>query len=366
MELLEAKTVRSCRNCGEPLPSNAHFCPQCNQKVSDGRITLRELWHDFVESVLNFDAKIFRTLRDLFIPGKLTLEYFKGRHVSYIPPVRIFLMMAVFHFAVLGFSDFKAVNINVIEEKGKTDLRRAAYQATFLDQLDTAKQKVVKKFDNNATVRRALDTLSHQFKDARQDTADLGYLDFHRDFTVKGKELRIAQKDIYELPFDIIADKYHLRGFLEKIQVRQEIRLISENANFSAFLLGKFIWMVLLMMPALALVLKLLYIRRRKYFVEHLVFSFHYHAFAFFVFGIAFFITGMGWFNSTPQDNDGLPTPITIALLAVIIYLFIAMRRVYKQGFWKTFIKFSILNFAYLFIFIIFFTLTIAVSVLLF
>lgn len=363
MDLLESNTVRSCRNCGEPLPGDARFCHLCSQKVSDGRITLRELWHDFVESFLNFDAKIFRTLKALFIPGKLTTEYFKGKHISYIPPVRIFLMMAVFHFAVLGFSDFKAFNINVIENKGKTDLRRAAYQATFLDQLDTAKQKVVKKFDNNANVRRALDTLSHQFKDARQDTADLGYLDFHRDFTAKGRELRIAQKDIYELPFDTIAKRYHIHGFLEKIQVRQSIRLISENANFSTFLLSKLIWMVLLMMPALALVLKLLYIRRRKYFVEHLVFSFHYHAFAFLVVGVAIAITG--WFNNSNPKEDA-PLPMIFAFLAIMIYLFIAMRRVYKQGFWKTFIKFNILNFSYIFIFTLFFALTAIVSVLLF
>lgn len=363
MDLLDANKLRSCRNCGEPLPGDARYCPKCSQKYTDGRITLRELWHDFVESFLNFDAKIFRTLKALFIPGQLTNEYFKGRHIAYIPPVRIFLIMAVFHFAVLGFSDFKAFNINVIEEQGETDLRRAAYQATFLDQLDTAKQKVMKKFDNNITVRRALDTLSHQFKDARTDTADLGYLDFRRDFTTKGQELRIAQKDIYELSFDEIAERYHIHGFLEKMQVRQSLRLISENANFSTFLLGKLIWMVLLMMPALALVLKLLYIRRRKYFVEHLVFSFHYHAFAFLIVGVAIAITG--WFNN-PNPKDDAPLPMIFAFLLTMIYLFIAMRRVYKQGFWKTFIKFNILNFSYIFIFILFFTLTAVVSVLLF
>lgn len=213
MEFVTPNQTRSCRNCTEPLSSDARFCPRCSQKYTDGRITLRELWTDFVESFLNFDAKIFRTLKALFVPGKLTIEYFKGRHIAYIPPVRIFLLMAVFHFAALSLSDFQAIHFSELEEKGEKQLQRKAYQATFLDQLDTAKQKVVKQFDNNATVRRALDSLNHQFKDARQDSSKFSYLDFHRDFTIKGKELRIAQKDIYDLSFDMLAKKYHINGF---------------------------------------------------------------------------------------------------------------------------------------------------------
>jgi len=364
MDFLEANTVRSCRNCGEPLSSQARFCPQCSQKMTDGRITLRELWHDFIESFLNFDAKIFRTLRTLFIPGKLTVEYFKGKHVSYIPPVRIFLTMAVLHFAVLSFSGFNGININLTEDKGKTELRRTAYQANFLNQLDTAKQKVLQKFPNNTTVRQALDTLSHQFEDARQDTISMGYLDFHRNFTTTGRELRVAQQDMYELPFDTFAEKYRIHGFLEQLQVRQALRLVQENDSFTGFLLGKLIWMVLLMMPALALVLKLLYIRRRKYFVEHLIFSFHYHAFAFFLVSIAILLNNTGWFGDRAKDESGLP--VFTAFGIVLVYLFIAMRRVYQQHFWKTFWKYSLLNFSYLLIFTVFFTLTVAVSILIF
>jgi len=360
MEFVEPNQTRSCRNCGEPLALGTRFCPKCSQKYTDGRITLRELWHDFIESFLNFDAKIFRTLKALFIPGKLTIEYFKGRHIAYIPPVRIFLMMAVFHFAILGFSG--GINFNFTGEQKV--LRETTYQAAFLEKLDSARQQVNKDFKGNPIVRKALDSLRHQFKDTKLDTVELGYLDFHRDFRIKPTELHLAQRDIYE-PIDVIFQKYKIRGFLEQLQVRQSVRIITENGNFTGFLLGKLIWMVLLMMPALALVLKLLYIRRKKYFVEHLVFSFHYHAFAFFIVGIAALLLNTNWFKGTNAEEDA-PLPIIIAFLILLIYLFIAMRRVYKQGFWKTFIKFNILNFSYLFIFTLFFVLTAIVSILLF
>lgn len=361
MDLLPANTVGSCRNCGETLPDGAFFCPKCSQKVSDGRVPLRELWYDFIESFLNFDAKIFRTIRDLFIPGKLTIEYFKGRHISYIPPVRIFLMMAVFHFAILGFSGFDGVNFNFTENKG--DLRRAAYQLEFMEKLDSARQVVNKKFKQDLKIERAMDSLLQQFKGIKPDSIEFGYLDFHRDFKIQGKQIHLDERELYA-PFDEITKKYKIHGFLEQLQVRQILRLITEKANFSTFLLSKLIWMVLLMMPALALVLKLLYIRRRRYFVEHLVFSFHYHAFAFFLLSIAILINNTGWFSDPKKGESGLP--IGIAFLAVIIYLFIAMYRIYQQRFWKTFIKFNILNFSYILIFTVFFVLTMVITVLIF
>lgn len=231
-----------------------------------------------------------------------------------------------------------------------------------MEKLDSVQQEINKDFNRNPTVRRALDSLRHQFKDTKLDTLELGYLDFHRNFSIKPTQLNLEQKDIYE-PYEVIFKKYNIHGFLEQLQVRQSLRMITENSSFSGFLLGKLIWMVLLMMPALALVLKLLYIRRRKYFVEHLVFSFHYHAFAFFIVSIGILLNNTGWFDKKDED---ISLPIMFAFLLLLVYLFIAMRRVYKQRFWKTFIKFNILNFSYIFIFTLFFVLTAIVSVLLF
>ncbi len=364
MEFLEANTVKTCRNCGEPLPADAKFCPNCSQKYSDGRITIRELWFDFVESILNFDAKIFRTIGALFIPGKLTLEYFKGKHLSYVPPVRIFLIMAVIHFAIIGFYGFDNLNFSLTGGQSQNNSREATYEAIFLEKLDSARQQVNQDFKNNPTVKSALDSLRHQFKNAELDSMELGYLDFHWDFTIKPTKLNLAKRDIYD-PYEVIFKKYKINGVVEQLQVRQSLRLLTEKSSFAGFLLGKLIWMVLLMMPALALVLKLLYIRRRKYFVEHLVFSFHYHAFSFLIMGVAIALNATGWFKNSGLDED-ISAPIAFAFLAIIIYLFIAMRRVYKQGFWKTFIKFNILNFSYLLIFTLFIALTAAVSILLF
>lgn len=72
-------------------------------------------------------------MKALFIPGKLTTEYFKGRHVAYVPPVRIFLTLAVIHFAILGFSGFEegGFNFNFTGEQPSKDMRETTYEAAF-------------------------------------------------------------------------------------------------------------------------------------------------------------------------------------------------------------------------------------------
>ena len=60
------------------------------------------------------------------------------------------------------------------------------------------------------------------------------------------------------------------------------------------------------------------------------------------------------------------PEGIAIAFLVILTYLFIAMKRVYKQGFFKTMIKFFLLNILYLFVFSIFIFLMFVISALLY
>ncbi|MDX1941945.1 MAG: DUF3667 domain-containing protein [Saprospiraceae bacterium] len=361
----ESKSRRYCPNCYYPIEQNDHFCGQCGQKYTTGKIPVKELFQEFFESVLNLDAKIFHTIGALFIPGKLTIEYFKGRHNSYFRPVRIFFVMAIIHFAIISFSGFDAFNFNFSDNGSQLDIKKDSYRAVFLEEMDTTQQRVLKKFDNNATVGRALDSLSKTMRGGREDSIEIGYLDFQQDFTIKGKDLNIAKKDMFELSNEALCDKYAVNGFMERLLIRQEIKLLADNASFSRYLLGQMIWMVILMMPALSLVLKLLYIRRKRYFVEHLVFSFHYHAFAFLIFTIAFLVIDWKVWQGQTKESELMP-PVIIAFAVVLIYLFIAMKRVYQQRFFKTFFKYSFLNFSYLIIFVVFLFGTVIASALLF
>lgn len=78
-----------------------------------------------------------------------------------------------------------------------------------------------------------------------------------------------------------------------------------------------------LLLPVFALLLKLLYLRQGSLYLDHLVFALHYHAFAFVVLTALILTRAAG----IPRS---VAVPIGLAgWLWVLVYLFLALRRVY-------------------------------------
>jgi hypothetical protein len=96
-----------------------------------------------------------------------------------------------------------------------------------------------------------------------------------------------------------------------------------------------------ILLPALALVMNVLYWRPRHYYVEHLLFFLHNHAFGFLVFALLALTT-----RFVPP---AISTWLTVIVwLYILYYLFVSMRRVYGQGHWLTLSKLAVLSFTYL------------------
>lgn len=349
---------RYCHNCHYPLSPHGDYCTHCSQKYGDGRITVWALIKEYAESFLNFDSKIFLTIGHLFIPGKLTNEFFLGHHKRYVSPLRIFVIMALIHFAVLGF----LINTG-FEELSQFSSRPASYahKIELMEDFVASRDSVQKEFPQQV-VSTAMDSLFSRIEDPRKFKQSSSYI-AKTDTGYIFKSIEMPGKLFYEAPVDSLADVNGVKGFLPRMVFIQQIKIMRNGGSFAQFIFGKMLWMVLLMMPALSFILKLLYIRRKKYFVEHLIFSFHYHAFAFFMVSIVLIIGNLAAKNS---EDDLWALFAGWASLYLMVYLFMAMRRVYLQGFLKTFFKFSVLNFSYIFVFITCLSLIILISAMLF
>lgn len=355
--------IKHCHNCGAALAQEDKFCSACGQKYQTGPVTLWQLIKEFFASLLNLDSQLFNTLRAMVVPGKLTTEYFKGRHKRYVHPARLFLFTALIHFAVLGYL---LVGGQEILAEGLEQQKRSVHRDIFLLELDSVQAEIAAQYPQ-PIVKQALDSLrTHIGGQVLRDSTTFGYYNIDtREFV----QISVSTQDVFDLRSQELLDKYEVQGTVTRFMAGQFFRIIREGDSFLGYLLGNLIWLVALMMPALALLLKLLYIRRRRYFVEHLVFSFHYHAFAFVAFSIAFFFFGSDMFGILREQDDinlGWRPAHSITLLLVLIYLFIAMKRVYQQGFVKTFLKFCVLNVSYLFIFTLCLLLTLLLGALLF
>lgn len=88
-----------------------------------------------------------------------------------------------------------------------------------------------------------------------------------------------------------------------------------------------------LLLPVFALLLKLLYLKRGILYLDHLVFALHCHAFGFVVLAVAI-----------PLAEAGLPEGFRMALaLSIFVYLFLAIREVYRDSWLRTGLRFATL-----------------------
>jgi len=120
------------------------------------------------------------------------------------------------------------------------------------------------------------------------------------------------------------ADK--INAFLSNTQEENKIfmRELISYASISIFIF----------LPIFTLFLRFIYIRRKFSYVEHLIFVFHTQT-VFFILLTIFFCLSL----ITSNEN------ITwIFIVLFLVYLLIAMKRFYQQGYIKTFIKLCLLN----------------------
>jgi uncharacterized protein DUF3667 len=93
----------TCPNCGAPI--TASYCPQCGQETSLALPTVRALLREAAGRYVALDGRLWRTMSALlFRPGFLTREYFAGRRRRYIRPARLFLVLSLALFAVMGWT----------------------------------------------------------------------------------------------------------------------------------------------------------------------------------------------------------------------------------------------------------------------
>lgn len=92
-------------------------------------------------------------------------------------------------------------------------------------------------------------------------------------------------------------------------------------------------------LPFFTLFLKFYFIRRKYTYVDHLIFVFHVQTVFFMLFSIYFIFL---IFHVTPA--------VWVFLSLFLIYLYLAMKKFYQQGYFKTFLKFILLNISFGFI----------------
>jgi hypothetical protein len=277
-----------CPGCGAPTTGN--FCANCGQRTRGPVLSLRELLRDVLEDQLGLSSTLPRTLRALFIkPGFLTNEYLQLRLSPYVPPFRLYVAVSVLFFLVVG-------------------LRARPFQLTEAQRAAAAAQRNRSAASPTGAPRTG-PGFGIFIDPTRADWAD------HIVVRLGSERLDRAVRNRLVTLRDLPGDQ----------ALTQLFKSLLQNAPKMMFV----------MLPLYALLLKLLYLRRRRTYVEHAVFALHVHAF--------FFSLFLAW----ALLPSGLQLVQGVLAMMMVIYSWLAQKRVYRQGRVMTTAKWLVLHAVY-------------------
>jgi hypothetical protein len=324
----------NCLNCGAIV--NGRFCTECGQENIEPKQNFWSLFTHFIYDVFHFDGKFFDTLRYLlFKPGFVPKEYIKGKRQNYLDPIRMYLFTSAVFFLIFFSVANPGEAVDITKQQQLNRMERYNFAAEINKRLgqhpdDTILQK---------QINLVLDTSYsiYLLKDSTGNLTDSSFPVTYRgdNFLMRGKKNRSTF---------ITSSDWVGRLALEKWKVFKEKYGDDQNAIIKELIrsfLHKLPYILFVSLPFFALLLKLLYIRRKDFFYsDHAVFTLYHYIFSFLIL-LLFFIM------NKVEEVTGWGFLSTLGLLIFFsggIYLLIAMKRFYGQAWRKTFLKFFILN----------------------
>lgn len=321
-----------CENCSAQL--QGHWCAQCGQAAIDYRRSFRYIVVDLLNEFLNWDSKFFATIGLLLVrPWKLTNEFLAGHRVRYVHPLRLYLLASIlFFFAV----NYWAKSIHLQPRKLTTDERAAVEVA-----LD--KQKLTP--EQRAKVERALNmtnmspevaaTMPAKGKDTTQEES-------------AAAQATPTPKETTTPLVDLSPARNPSTPFEKWLETHAKEKIGEHGTNLQLFvktLISNLPYMMLCCIPLFALVLKILYIRRKVFYIDHLIYALHIHSFAYLA-TILIILATIG--SSRVASGASFGWIVALLWITFAAQVFLSIRRVYRQSWFLTVFKFFFGGFVYL------------------
>ena len=323
-----------CQNCGQPLDLSDVYCPYCSQLNTTKPISLKDFITEFLGSIISYDSRFRHTINDLlFYPGRITKRYINGQRQRYANPFRFFLSVSIVYFLLNSL----IMNLSSNGENSLVSINDDNPDPTEDIKINKPTTKADKKIINIDTDEQKNSTepfSDYYFTEEQLDTMRFSERNFNR-FTMynvfhnQNKTLTATQA------LDSLNNKksrYNMWLYNRTFRTEQ----IEKNPKeFVLYVINKIPFFLFFLAPVYALFLWLLYYRRQHRYIEHLIFIFHIFTFLF-----------LGMLIAILPDLV-IGTEIFQGLLFLVVgpvYLYIAMRNYYGQRFWKTILKFVILN----------------------
>ncbi|HEX5662836.1 MAG TPA: DUF3667 domain-containing protein [Xanthomonadaceae bacterium] len=368
-----------CENCATVLQGD--YCHQCGQSAHNPLEHVGHAIEEVFESFWHLDGRIFRTLRQLFVPGRVAINYLAGHRVRYIPPLRLFVILSLLTFFIgkLVLNVGEGVRMEGVEAeigRAQTIAEVEQIRDRLLAPIEKAEQAAAKTPGANPALIAArvriqgeaasrIAELREQAAKAQApaDATDRGTTPADNVAPAKVTVSPLAQGDddsswvcrFNERPFDAKTNPVKaawMPGFANRwLNARigrgcENIKDADRNGErlFQQFL-GAIPTALFLLMPLFALLLKLLYLGSGRTYLEHLVVALYSHGFL--------LLMLLALFMLSAASNAGAPAWFTGLGYAAIwiwmpIYLLLMQKRVYRGGWFTTVLRYVVIGTVYM------------------
>ena len=259
--------VATCPNCGEPRPRP--FCAECGQNDRDYRRSSWAVVGDFLRETFEVDSKVFRTLKLLLKPGRLSAEFSRNRRVRYVSPVRLYLFASVIYFFAVGQAQPGGGQAGPVE----TD-EPSAVSDEVADQAPAAGGSSSPSLPTQADI----DALKAWLPPETASKLD--------DLMLRPDQPELVGF-LLQVTGDLPSRLPNEAGRAERLWWVAVIGFLHDPGYFQDQIVGSLSVGAIFFVPVAALMLALVYFRKQRYFAEHLVLQIHIQTFSFLLTSVA-------------------------------------------------------------------------------
>ncbi|HEV8695302.1 MAG TPA: DUF3667 domain-containing protein [Lysobacter sp.] len=379
-------TPATCENCGIPL--QGQYCYACGQSLHSPTRHFAHALEEVFESFWHLDGRIFRSLRDLLVPGRIALNYLAGQRVRYVAPLRLFVVLSVLTFFVAQFTLHlnvggptarvnvgdvsvatrvagkftKATTVAEVVAMRDADLkamREARAQTGVIPGVGQSLDKAIALTEAQAQLRiKQLQPASTTADKAEVDTkaaplaapdSDADEQQFQTDLAVDGRKPWDEQTN----PVKVGGLPGFANAWLNHQVARGKenlARMKKDPELYTHALISSVPSALIILVPVFALFLKLGYLGSGRLYLEHLVVALYSHAFLCLALLALFVMVGLDnwitphapWFGTLSGWGEGL-------LWAWMpLYLLFMQKRVYGNEWPLTLLRYCVIGTMYL------------------
>ncbi len=375
--------MKKCLNCDHPFSSEDKHCRQCGQKTKFNKLRFSSLVKDFFSNLFNLENKIWNSLKDIWIPAKLSLAFIAGKRVIYYHPLRIFLVV-LFSFFTLFLMQIRE-SLSSLREVSSTQ-EKNIWKEHYLNNYDTLalehevlrdstlnfkaiifkkKEDIIDDPTENDTTSIAggfkegwenydrKDTLPPEeevVQDEIENRKEESEVNPNNEFYYDGGSFNatlineIPAIDLFKLSPDKLKQKYGNGLWYKELFLVQSQKIIKDLQSSVTFFIGNGTWAIILIVLLMSFIFYLLYWRHSIHYAEHFILQVNAHT-RLLLLGVIFIIIGKikpdtiasGWF-------------LGVWFLLSLIYMYKSLRNFYKQSRFKTLIKMCVGLMSYVFI----------------